>query len=64
MYFEALKVLFTLVRLVDTEEKVYLYFLVVMGIVMRVSRVYFPCKTLKTVRGEKNKVYISKMVLD
>lgn len=31
VYFEALKVLFTLVRLVDTEEKVYLYFLVVMG---------------------------------
>lgn len=55
MYFEALKVLFTLVRLVDTEEKVYLYFLVVMGIVMRVARVYFPCKTLKTVRGEKIK---------
>lgn len=31
MYFEALKVLFMLVTFVDTEEKVYLYFWVVMG---------------------------------
>lgn len=31
VYFEALKVLFMLVMFVDTEEKIYLYFWVVMG---------------------------------
>lgn len=49
VYFEALKVLFTLVRLVDTEEKVYLYFLVVMGWELQEYIFHVKLKFFKTV---------------